>query len=353
MIKSEVVCHLDVKYLKEFIYENNHVENVLNELGMHHTKWHNGKDYITCGQPDGDNPSSTVIYNNEHLNVMAYTRDIKDTFGNSDIISLTCFIHKCYFSNAIKILCDIVGLDYYFSPEEELPESIKWTKQLLKMQQYSDDEENEVLKPIDESILAYYVKRPILQWSQSEGITIDTQREFEIGFDLRSERITMPIRDDIANLVGVKGRLFLQEATEVLPKYMYLERCAKTHILFGLYKSFEHIKQMGYVIVCESEKGVMQLWSQGYKNAVSIGGHSFSKTQIEKITRLNCSVVLAFDKDILEEDVLKECCKFMDYIDVCYILDKDNILNEKESPMDDKAKFKRLIENNKYVYVRG
>jgi DNA primase len=105
--------------------------------------------------------------------------------------------------------------------------------------------------------------------------------------------------------------------------------------------------------VCESEKGVLQLWSQGYRNAVSIGGHSFSKIQVEKITRLNCDVIIAFDQDVAEEEILKECDKFLHCVNIDYIMDKDQILNAKESPMDNKDKFLQLIKNNKYAYVKG
>jgi DNA primase len=120
-----------------------------------------------------------------------------------------------------------------------------------------------------------------------------------------------------------------------------------------LYKAYDYIKQKGSVIVCESEKGVLQLWSQGYRNSVSIGGHSFSKTQIEKITRLNANVVIAFDKDVPEEEVLKECARFMDCINIQYIIDKNEILDEKESPMDNRLKFFKLFNDNKYSYVKG
>jgi DNA primase len=220
------------------------------------------------------------------------------------------------------------------------------------MQLNMDDDDNETLKPIDESILGYYTQRPVMKWER-DGISLETQQVFEIGFDLLTERITIPIRDDIGNLVGVKGRLYLNDDSDVLPKYMYLERCAKAQILFGLHKSLDFINQRGSVIVCESEKGVMQLWSQGYRNAVSIGGHTFSKAQVEKITRLNAEVIVAFDKDISENDILRECAKFIDCVTVSYIMDKDGVLDEKESPMDNRNSFRKLITSNKYSYVKG
>ena len=64
-------------------------------------------------------------------------------------------------------------------------------------------------------------------------------------------------------------------------------------------------------------------------------------------------MVIAFDKDISETAIIMECDKFIDCIDVYYILDKDGLLNEKESPMDDKGKFKKLFENNRYSFVKG
>jgi hypothetical protein len=74
--------------------------------------------------------------------------------------------------------------------------------------------------------------------------------------------------------------------------------------------------------------------------------------QVEKITRLNAEVIVAFDKDVTEEEILKECSKFMDCVDVYYIWDRDNLLQGKASPMDDGRLFQRLINNNKYSYVR-
>ena len=68
---------MEAKTIKEYIFNNNRVEYVLEQLGMHHIKWHNGEEYITCGMPDGDNTNSTTVYNDSFLGVIAYTRDIK------------------------------------------------------------------------------------------------------------------------------------------------------------------------------------------------------------------------------------------------------------------------------------
>lgn len=357
---------MDVREVKQYIYENNKIELVLEELGMHHIKWHDNNSYITCGMPDGDNPQSTTIYNNFTLNVVAYTRDIVDAYGVSDIISLVCFVKKLYFSHAIGWICNLVGLDYYYvtRPKDGL---------LVRLQNiFSITKKNELqeppLQPIDENNLVSYHTMSFQQF-YDDNISDETQIEFELGLDLSLDyngfprhRIAIPIRDETGTLVGIKGRILKnvyyhgkcvdkirEEQNE--PKYLYMYPCAKSQILFGLYKTQQYIQETNEVIICESEKGVMQLWSYGFKNGVGIGGHAISPAQKEKIVRLGVNVTIAFDKDVNTDEIMKECkdlaplCK-----NVYYIIDKENILDEKESPMDDPNKWAKLYNNNKYKY---
>lgn len=361
---------MDVREIKEYIYENNKLELVLTELGMHHIKWHDNNSYITCGMPDGDNPQSTTVYNNSTLNVVAYTRDIVDAYGVSDIISLVCFIKDMFFSYAVKWLCGLVGLDYYFKPKPK-------DKLLLQLQNIfsiikKSESAEPPLEPIDEQILLPY-KRYSFQQFIDDNISDQTQYDFELGLDLSTStyygacngfpqhRITIPIRDENGTLVGLKGRILKnvdwngkivdEERNELEPKYIYLYPCAKSQILYGLYKTYPYIKEKKEVIICESEKGVMQLWTYGFKNAIAIGGHHLSKEQKDKIIRLGVSIVFAYDKDVEENEVVKECKSVAPFCtNVYYIIDKNNILGEKESPMDVPRKWERLYENNKYIY---
>ena len=97
----------------------------------------------------------------------------------------------------------------------------------------------------------------------------------------------------------------------------------------------------------ESEKFTHQLYDMGYFG-VSTGGSKVSKRQIEMLTRLAVKIVFCFDKDISEEELQNITGGFMDGIDVYAILDKDNILYEKESPSDDPKKWSYLVKNNIY-----
>lgn len=341
---------MDAQTIKDYIFSNDKVETVLENLEMHHIQWHNGKQYVTCGMPDGDNPSSTVIYcDNSFLQVKAYTRDIVDAYGISDIISLVSFVRGTIFTQSINWLCEIFGLDYYSNTEsfQEFPFSyIKLRDSFEKRLNIEDLQ----LKPIPENTLMSYVN-----WNNTifcnDHISCETQTEFETGLDVFTHRITIPIRDELGRLVGIKGRLAWEEPDQWNPKYIYLHQCAKSRICYGLYKTLPYIKEQNSVIVCEAEKGVMQLWTYGYRNCISVGGHSISQYQQDLIIQSGAAtVIIAFDKDVNEETVKKEAEKIALYRRVEYIIDSDNILNEKESPMDNPNKWIYLYEKNRIIY---
>ena len=336
---------MNIQEVKTYVYENDLIEKILLEIGMHSIRRHD--TYISCAFPDGDNRNACCCYINENLNVTAYTRDIVDVYGCSDIISLVSFVKSIYWSNAIKYICQLVGLDYYAKSDDKIPESVKYLMMLSKAKQSILTDDDFEIKPISEDILGYYIQQPVYKWIE-DGIDYETQQMFEIGFDPVSERITIPIRDETGTLVGVKGRILNDNLSE--NKYMYLEKCPKDKLLYGLDKAYRSIIKNGCVYVVESEKSVMKMFSYGYPNTVSIGGHKLSRYQVDMLTRLNVTVIICFDKDIPEhsydsENIIAECSKFLPIIRVEYIIDRGNILDEKESPCDEYSKFKELNKN--------
>lgn len=345
--------------LKRYIYENSKIPNILEELGCHHIVNHSNT-YYSCGMPDGDNPKSTIIYNEEYINVTAYTRNIKDKWGNSDIISLVAFINKEEnFSKSLKWICDVIGLDYYNNEIDDLPDSIKWTKWIVKVANGEVDDEKEFLKPINEKVLTYY-KPYLSKMFLEDGIPLEIQKEFEIGYDLATHRVTIPIRDELGTLVGVKGRATTSNQGD---KYIYLEPCAKSHILYGLYNNYDSIKSKNQVIVVESEKSVMKLMSYGIFNSVAIGGHQLSKAQVEKLVRLGVDeIILCYDEEVCRQDdgrvskkeYMKEVDKFIKQQQVSLMVDVNGtILNEKESPADNKDNFLLMYENRFKINRNG
>ena len=339
---------MDIRDLKEDILNREIISDILSEIGCHHIQ--DRGEYFTCGNRDGDNPRAIVVYKNEYIGCTNYTRQITKNGRAADIFDLVAYTEDCSFAEAMKFVCNLAGIDYY-GEKEDLPESLQIIKMLQSMSVCDDGDDNSPVKPISEKILSYYLPCGNKLF-EDDGISLDVQKEFEIGYDPQSGYITIPIRDSVGTLCGCKGRYF-GHPDEFHTKYQYIEKCNKSKILYGYWQNRKHIKNSKFVIIVESEKAVQQLATIGVRNAVSTGGKTISKYQVELITRTGCMPIFAYDKDVQEDELKEIASMFMYGISVYAIIDKDNILDKKESPSDSPEKWKHLIKNNVYKIKGG
>lgn len=286
---------------------------------------------IRSTRPGGDSPSSLQVFL-DTLKVNCYTDRLPKY---SDIITVVQHYKNISFAEAIYYICEICGYDYYAKSEYALKETDPCLVflDLIEPKEYIKDEVP--LRKIDESLLSMYINLPNKLFLD-EGITWETQRLFEIGYSVRDNCITIPIRDDLGNLVGVKGRTTLDYKKLNIPKYWFPIPTPKSQILYGLHKTYEFIKKEKRVYVFEGEKSVLKAWSWGIKNTVSIGGHELSEAQIIKLERLGVEIVIAYDSNIGKSDILKEAKKFMvrDNLFALYPYKNKNVLGEKDAPVD-------------------
>ena len=327
---------MDAKQIKNRIIEEDKIKIILQELGCGNIK--NSGKFYSCSNPDGDNPVAMLVYKN-NLDIKNYTRNVKNKFNKTpDLFDYVNFIRKDkYFTENLKWICDICGYDYYENIKRIDSDTLNWLDNITKIKNMEEIEVAELI-PIDEKILSYYKNIPNKMW-YDEGISKKTQMLFGIGIDLDTHSITIPIRDELGTLIGVKAR-FLQP-TEM--KYIYIEPCAKSQILYGLDKTIKYIKEKSEIIIVESEKSVLKLYDMGIKNCVSIGCHTLSRHQVKKISMLGVNeIILAYDKDVgitdkgnFDKEYWKsEVSKFMFSENVSIIYDNFGILKDKESPAD-------------------
>lgn len=335
---------MDAQAIKEFVLSNDLIEAILIAINCHHIR--DRGNFYTCGNHNGDNQSAITVYKNSNITVVNYTRTMVNTNRGTDIFDLVSYNLECSFFKSLQFVCDLFGLDYYYEAEEP-PESLQII-QLLKSMSTEEDENEIPLSPIDTKVLDYYLPYPNKMW-QDDGISLTTQNEFGVMYDPDSNRIVLPLYDELENLLGLKGRLMTNSLGSGDQKYLYMTRFNKSRYIYGLNKTYSMIKQQGYVVVFESEKSVMLAYEHGL-GSVSVCGCKMSKYQIELLTRLNVKVILALDKDRTIEDIKAECNKFLQQVPVWYIYDKDNVLDEKESPIDNWDKFQILKKNNTYRF---
>lgn len=338
---------LDARELKNHIYENRYVEQILESIECHHINYHSYGEYWTAANKDGDNKQAIVLKNNEFLYCKNYTRQMINSSRSTDIIDLVCYTMQLSFPEALKYISSEIGLSYYHNFDEDIPESFKILKLLENMDSSSSEINDRPLKPVSEDILSYY-KNYVNDLFYNDNIDYQTQREFEIGYDEATNRITIPIRSEIGDLVGVKGRLFKENLEINDLKYMYIEPCARAKIIYGLNKTIEYVKQAGRIYIGESEKFLLQLWSYGYRNSGATGGKELSQYQIEMLVRLGVDIILCFDKDVSKEELEDLADRFPNGVPLFYMFDEDNVLKEKDSPSDNPNNWKHMIDCNIY-----
>ena len=72
------------------------------------------------------------------------------------------------------------------------------------------------------SICFYYLPYQNKLW-EDDGINLQTQKEFSVMYDPRSNRIVLPLFDPLGTLVGLKGRLMKKELDPGEQKYLYMQ----------------------------------------------------------------------------------------------------------------------------------
>lgn len=338
---------MDIKELKRYIYDGNYVEQILESIECHHIKYHVSGEYWTFANATGDNNNAVTLYNNESLTCVNYTRQMIKSNRATDIFDLVSYTKELSFFDSLKFICDKIGISYYHNFDEDVPDSFKILKMIKEMKSGVEIEEEIPLKPVSEKIISYY-KQYVNEIFYEDHIDYSTQKIFEIGFDCQTNRYTIPIRSEIGDLLGVKGRYFYRDVPTNENKYIYLEPCSKSKILYGLNKTINYIHSVGSIYIMEAEKSVMQLWSYGNRNSVSIGGKMISQYQINMIVRLGVKIIFCFDKDVKKEEYEIIAKKFPDAISIYYMYDEDDILDSHESPSDDPNKWLHLKRNNIY-----
>lgn len=340
---------MDIRDLKEEILNRELLPDILSEIGCHHIQ--DRGDYYTCGNKDGDNPRSIVVYKNEYIGCVNYTRQITKNGRSADIFDLVAYFEDCSFAEAMKFICGLAGIDYY-GERTDLPESLQILRMLKDMNiNNEEDDDSTPVKPISEKILSYYLPYPNKMF-EDDGIALEVQQEFEVGYCDQTNYITIPIRDSLGTLCGIKGRYF-GVPDDFHTKYIYLEKCNKSKILYGHWQNKSYIKNSKFVYVVESEKAVQQLATIGVRACVSTGGKTISKFQVEEIVRTGCIPIFAYDKDVKEEELQEIASMFIDGVSVYAIIDKENILCEKESPSDSPKKWSILVKNHIYKISKG
>jgi DNA primase len=328
--------------IKKRIFDEGKIEHVLELLDCWGIETEQNRKLFVAGLPNGDNERSVQVKNKESLVSHIRSKGVK---GNIfDIISFIIYEadseekrRKCLPKSKFWV-CQKLGYQEYideFYKEtsdkvEEKPKYNKWLHQLSCKK--SNTVENKVLSPNE---LDRYGVIPYKNWLD-QGLRIRTQKYFQVGIDVRSDRITFPIHNRSGELIGVKARYMgNNKEIEDKYKYLYLVPCNKSIEFFNFHRAKPYIISQKEVIIVEGAKTCMYLHQWGFKNVISIEGDTLSGEQIKLLKELGIDIkyIFAWDKDKDVQFVYDEIHKLKGRLRYS-IYDKEDLLCDKDSPCD-------------------
>ena len=337
----------DLQIIKKRIFEEEKIEYLLEQLGCENIKQEQNGQLITAKLPndiESSNNRSVQVKVKESLTSYVRSKGIQ-----GDIFNIVQYILDCEFIQSKYWICNI--LNYNIEFKEYKPKK-DWNERLHNIQKKRKKElllTQNIILP--ENTLLQYSQIPSYEWWK-EGLKYQTQKVFEIGMDGSngSDKIIFPIRDEEHRLLSVKARFTHEfENDHKDMKYFYLFPYNRQLNVFNIDRAKKYIKDEVYVF--EGEKSCMYSFQWNFKNTVSVQGKEMSPFQIRKLIELNCKIIFVFDKDVSYKFFDKYINQLRNRVSYC-VIDKGNIFNDKQSPVDKgKDNFIKLI-NDKNNWIK-
>ena len=338
---------MNVIKLNEILSNNDDaLYSIIESLGFDNISEKHGNHggYFAFPNLDGDNKGAINVYK-ESLNYNNYTRGRK---GN--IYTLIMEVKKINFPKALEYVVKTLNLN-----KDELGSSIQYPFGGFYLDIIKGIQEPELsMQTYDLSILDEYANK-YSQLFFEDGISYNSQQKYGIGYDLWSNRITIPEFTFDGKLCGIMGRLNERNCAHE-DRWLPIIPCSRNLTLYGYLDNYKQIKQKDLCIIEESEKGVMQMNSMRCQIGLASCGDKISSVQQKYIKALNVSrTILAYDEGLEEDYIRAEAEKLK--VDNCfmknkvgYIYDRHNeILKKgaKQSPSDMGVKgFSELVKHH-------
>lgn len=350
----------DLKQIREKLRDADNIGKLLESIGCEYISTEQSGELVTAQLPErfySNNKRATQVRLNKSLSC---TIRNKGDFKGGSIFDLISYIHfdkrgeEELTSNLHKskeFICKVFGWTNFLNNRKGDIVVKDYTASLKEIingkKRRREVKPNPVLpEDVMQQFYPYEKPLPFQSWID-EGISYDAQMMYGVGFDIESKRIVFPIRNRFGSVIGVKGRAI---DSDVSPKYIYLYRCNISQEWFNWNLAHPYILMDKSVIIVESEKSCMKFASLGIYNTLAISSSDISDFQVDMVKRLglDIKIYLAYDKDKSVGEVSEQAEKF-EGREVYGIIDMDNLLGEKDSPIDCGFEvWNHLYKNNSY-----
>lgn len=251
------------------------------------------------------------------------------TCGNLSLYDVISGALQCEFSEAFLYVCKFKGVTSGIEKKKGFQRKNETLEDLEILASHNPpsritSKTISKLPPYQETVLEAFPLLLTASWKE-EGITEEVANHFGIRFCFSQIKAVIPHRDIEGNLIGVRGRSFLEADVEKGKKYMPMTIQKLTYryptglSLYGIYENAENIRRFKKVIVFESEKSVLKYGSFfGQQNNIAVATMGMNFTSYHATVLLSLGVeeiIIAYDKQYL-----------LDYIEV----DKKTLSTDRE-----------------------
>ena len=319
---------LDIHDLKNRLKDNpEDIKDLLEFYGYCKIKIHPKE--IRCARDEDGDQNSIRVRLTDSLSSCDFVKGIE-----GDIFSLIMTHKELSFRDVLNDTKKVLGLGN-IQKRKVVSTFGGMFNRLSKVKETEQD-----IKTYNEDILDEYEK----VWNTrflKDGISPRVQKIFKIGYDLATDRISVPWYTTKGELCGVMGRLNYEDSEK--PKWFPIIAFSKSFALYGFSENYGFIAENDTIYIGESEKFVLQLATMGYRNAVALGGSNITENQIQYIMSTNPKrIVMCWDEGLETEIIKSNLAKFKDYMrfkefELCVILDTKNKFlpkGSKASPSD-------------------
>lgn len=171
-----------------------------------------------------------------------------------------------------------------------------------------------------------------------EGISPQVLTDCGVRFDSFSNRIVYPIHNIDGQIINVCGRTLDPDFKQKgMRKYTYLQQLGTLDTMYGFHWASESILDSGEILIFEGAKSVMKCKTWGIHNAVALLTSHLNPHQLHLLIRMGnlnrVRIVFALDADV---DIMsdKHIVSLARYARVEWVRNRDNLLPEKDSPVD-------------------
>ena len=240
--------------------------------------------------------------------------------------------YDCSSRDAVEILKQYAGVNGAIAPRREKMAATIACKRFAKPKQTRKESASVILP---EDYMSRYEKREekLAVWV-NEGIARASLDKYQVYYDSFSDRLVYPIRNIAGQIVNIGGRTLDPMWKEKKQrKYTYFYPWGTMDTIYGLAENIKSILELKEIILFEGCKSVLLADTWGIHNTGAILTSHLNPNQMKILARLGCRVVFALDKDIrIREDI--NIKKLKQYVNVEYFWDKQDLLDEKDAPVD-------------------